>query len=151
MGVMGVKQRHEDEATEEVAVGLGEVGRGGRSAKDAARGARKVRVRNLGATGVKVHAFLTVQRRGTVALPPELRRRYRLDEPGAQVEITEREDGVLELRPLVAVPATEAWFWDERWQAGEREVAAHVAAGEVTEHASGEDFLAHLDALDAEG
>lgn len=98
----------------------------------------------------RVHAYVAVQRRGTVALPPALRRRYRLDEPGAQVEITEREDGVLELRPVVAVPASEAWFWTERWQAGEREVDAHIATGEVTEHASGEDFLAHPDALDAE-
>jgi bifunctional DNA-binding transcriptional regulator/antitoxin component of YhaV-PrlF toxin-antitoxin module len=43
--------------------------------------------------------FLNVQGRGTVALPPDIRRRYGLDEPGAQVELVERDDGVLELRP----------------------------------------------------
>lgn len=48
--------------------------------------------------------FLTIQSRGTLALPPDLRRRHGLDEPGAQVEVVEREDGVIELRPFVAVP-----------------------------------------------
>jgi len=96
------------------------------------------------------HGFLTIQGRGTVALPPALRKRYRLDQPGAQVEITEREDGVLELRPTVAVPAAEAWCWDERWNAGERLVDAHVRRGDVTVHDSAEALAAHLSALDSE-
>lgn len=48
--------------------------------------------------------FLTIQSRGTLALPPDLRKRHGLDEPGAQVEVVERDDGVIELRPFVAVP-----------------------------------------------
>lgn len=98
----------------------------------------------------RLHGFVAVQSRGLVALPSGLRRRLHLDRPGAQVEIIEREDGVLELRPTLAVPASEAWFWQERWQAGEREVDAHVAAGDAAVHASGDDLLAHLDALDAQ-
>lgn len=96
------------------------------------------------------HGFVAVQRRGTLALPPALRKRYRLEEPGAQVEITEREDGVLELRPHRAIPASEAWFWDERWQAGEKAVDAHIAAGEVTQYETAEDFMASLEVLDNE-
>jgi AbrB family looped-hinge helix DNA binding protein len=45
--------------------------------------------------------FLTLQSRGTIAIPPAVRRRLGLDRPGAQVEMVEREDGVLELRPYV--------------------------------------------------
>ncbi|GGJ96667.1 AbrB family transcriptional regulator [Pilimelia anulata] len=96
------------------------------------------------------HDFVSVQGRGTVALPAVLRKRYGLDKPGAQVEITERADGVLELRPNVAVPAREAWFWDERWQAGEREVDALVAAGRTATHDTVDDFAAHLRKLDAD-
>lgn len=96
------------------------------------------------------HGFLSVQSRGTVALPPELRRRYGLDRPGAQVEITEREDGVLEVRPLVAVPATQAWFWSAEWQAREQEVDEHVAKGHVQVHDGVDAFLGHLADLDAE-
>jgi bifunctional DNA-binding transcriptional regulator/antitoxin component of YhaV-PrlF toxin-antitoxin module len=96
------------------------------------------------------HGYLAVQARGTIALPPAIRKRYNMDRKGAQVEITEREDGVLELRPAVAVPAADAWFWDERWQAGEREVDAHVRAGEVLVSDGVEEFLSDLDALDGE-
>ena len=104
----------------------------------------------MSAPRVGFHGFLTVQGRGTVALPPDLRKRYHLDRAGAQVEITEREDGVFELRPVIAVPSAQAWFWDIRWQQGEREVDAHVRAGEVTVHDTTTDFLTHLSALDAE-
>jgi bifunctional DNA-binding transcriptional regulator/antitoxin component of YhaV-PrlF toxin-antitoxin module len=96
----------------------------------------------------RFHGFVHVQGRGTVVLPAALRRRYHLDEPGAQVEITERPDGVLEVRPAVAVPASQAWFWTEERQLREREVDAHVAAGEVTTFNDIDDFLQHLDALD---
>ena len=97
------------------------------------------------------HGYVGVQRRGVIALPAELRQRLHLDEPGAQLELTERPDGVLELRPAVPVPADQAWFWTERWQQREREVDRHVAAGRVTVHDGDEAFLAHLDALDAAG
>lgn len=82
-----------------------------------------------------------------IALPSELRQRLHLDEPGAQVEITERADGVLELRAALPVPAEQAWFWTQHWQKREREVDEHVAAGRVTVFENGEDFLAYVDDL----
>lgn len=103
-----------------------------------------------GRSADQFHGYLSVQARGVVALPPALRRRYHLDRPGAQVEVTEREDGVLEVRPVIAVPATEAWFWTEWWQAGEREVDQHVRRGEVTVSDSADDFMADLAALNEE-
>ena len=56
-------------------------------------------------TGGRFHGYLSVQARGVVVLPPALRRRCALDRPGAQVEVTEGEHGILEVRPMVAVPA----------------------------------------------
>ena len=67
-----------------------------------------------------------------------------------QLELTERADGVLELRAALPVPAEQRWFWTDRWQQRERAVDDHVAAGETTVHESTEDFLTHLDALDTE-
>ena len=46
----------------------------------------------------RYHGYVGVQSRGTVALPPQLRRRLHLDQPGAQVEITERDGGGSRLR-----------------------------------------------------
>lgn len=91
------------------------------------------------------HSFVTLQSRGLLALPADVRKRYLLDRPGAQVEITEREDGVLELRPQIAVPATQAWFWTEQWQEREREADADLTAGRFTDTADAESFLAELE------
>lgn len=89
--------------------------------------------------------FLTIQSRGTVALPPEVRRRHRLEEPGAQVELIERPDGVIELHPTFPVPADQRWFWTERWQRMEREAQDDIDAGRVTTSGSADSFLNDLD------
>ena len=92
--------------------------------------------------------YLALQGRGVLTLPADLRRRHHLDEPGAQVEVRERADGVIELRPHTAVPAEQRWFWDERWQRMEREVDEHVGAGRVARHESADDFLTSIDKLE---
>jgi bifunctional DNA-binding transcriptional regulator/antitoxin component of YhaV-PrlF toxin-antitoxin module len=89
--------------------------------------------------------FLTIQKRGVLNLPAELRRRHHLDEAGAQVEVSERPDGVIELRPQTPVPSDQRWFWTERWQNMEREADADVAAGRVERFDTAEDFIADLD------
>ncbi len=96
------------------------------------------------------HGFVGMQSRGVVALPAEVRRRLHLDEPGAQVESTERADGVMKLRPSLPVPADQRWFWTARWQQREHAVDDHVAARRVTVHADGDALLGHLDRLDAD-
>ena len=88
--------------------------------------------------------FLSLQMRGVLALPPEVRKRLLLDSPGAQVEVTDSEDGVMELRPQVPVPASQAWFWTDDWQALERQADEDLAAGCVTSNDDGESFLASL-------
>jgi bifunctional DNA-binding transcriptional regulator/antitoxin component of YhaV-PrlF toxin-antitoxin module len=94
---------------------------------------------------MKTHV-LAVQARGTVALPADLRRRLRLEGPDAQVQLIEHEDGRLELRPVVAVPADQAWFWADRWQAMEREADADIAAGRMTVVEGADELIELLDA-----
>jgi len=89
--------------------------------------------------------YVTIQGRGLIALPADLRRRLDLDRPGAQVEIVERPDGVVELRPMIAVPADQAWFWSERWQRMEREANEQIARGDVKIADSIEAMFAELD------
>jgi bifunctional DNA-binding transcriptional regulator/antitoxin component of YhaV-PrlF toxin-antitoxin module len=94
--------------------------------------------------------YVAVQSRGTIALPVDLRRRLHLDEPGAQLQIVEREDGTAELRPVLPVPADQRWFWSERWQAMEREVDEDIAAGRETVVDGVDDLSERLDrGLDA--
>ncbi|MGH8907892.1 MAG: AbrB/MazE/SpoVT family DNA-binding domain-containing protein [Egibacteraceae bacterium] len=92
----------------------------------------------------KADLHLSIQNRGTLTLPPGLRRRHHLDRPGAQVRVVERDDGVIELHPLVPVPADQAWFWTERWQAMEREADGDIAAGRVQVTDGPDEFLAAL-------
>lgn len=91
--------------------------------------------------GVKSRHFIAIQARGVFALPARLRKQYRLDEPGAQLEVVERDDGVFELHPHAAVPADQAWFWTAEWQAGEREASADVSEGRTERFESDDDFL----------
>lgn len=94
--------------------------------------------------------FAAVQpKNGTITIPAQLRRRFGLDKPGAQVEIVVR-DGEIVLLPHVAVPAEQAWFWSEQWQTREREADTALAAGRATTFDTAEDFMAHLERLDAE-
>ncbi|WP_436528768.1 hypothetical protein [Actinoplanes sp. HUAS TT8] len=63
----------------------------------------------------------------------------------AQVEITERSDRILDLRPAIAVPADQQWFWDKRWQEGERRADADIAAGRNATYDNVDDFMDSLE------
>ncbi|MEX1163204.1 MAG: AbrB/MazE/SpoVT family DNA-binding domain-containing protein [Nitriliruptor sp.] len=89
---------------------------------------------------------LMMQRRGVLTLPADLRKRHHLDEPGAQMRVVEREDGVIELHPQLPVSADQVWFWSARWQRMEREADDDIAHGRVGEFDDVDDFLADLDA-----
>jgi len=93
---------------------------------------------------MKTH-LVTVQARGTMALPADLRRRLHLDAPDSQVKLIEHDDGHVELMPVIAVPADQAWFWTERWQTMEREADADIAAGRATIVDGLDELIAHLD------
>jgi AbrB family looped-hinge helix DNA binding protein len=86
----------------------------------------------------------TVRKKGSVTIPAEIRRAARLEE-GDIVEVEMTADGIL-LRPKKLIDATQAWFWEPAWQAGEREADAEAAAGRGERFASDEEFLAALDA-----
>jgi hypothetical protein len=51
------------------------------------------------------------------------------------------------MNPYVAVPAEQAWFWTNEWQAKEREADENLAAGHVTTFDTAEGFLAHLERI----
>ncbi len=89
-----------------------------------------------------------LRERGQLTVPDEIRKAARL-EVGDPIEVELTDDGIL-LRPLRTIDPTQAWFWTPEWQAKEREASADIAAGRVDRFQSGEEFLAALDAIDAE-
>ena len=92
-----------------------------------------------------IHEFVAVQKRGVATIPASVRQRLRLDEPGAQLEIVETEDGRFEIRGTVPIDADQQWFWSERWQKMEHKADADIAAGRVAGSENVADFLAELD------
>ncbi len=92
----------------------------------------------------RYHGYVSIQSRGVLALPRELRERMHLDAPGAQIELIEREDGVIEMRPQVAVPVSQLWFWSPQWQAREREAEADITQGRTTRFEDAESLLEAL-------
>lgn len=86
----------------------------------------------------------TLRRKGQLTLPADVRAALHIDD-GDEVEFEIVEPGVVIMRGLKMIPADQAWFWSESWQAGEREASTDVARGRTTVHKTAEDMFNHLD------
>ena len=84
-----------------------------------------------------------VRGKGQITIPAKIRKAARLEE-GDPVEVEIVEGGIL-LRPCKMIDATQAWFWQPEWQAGEREAAADLAAGRSRVLDPSEAFLSSLE------
>jgi len=87
----------------------------------------------------------TLRARGQLTLPEEIRAAARLEE-GDLLDAEITADGIL-LRPQKLIDATQAWFWDPSWQAGERDADADRRAGRIETFESGEALVAELGSL----
>ena len=84
-----------------------------------------------------------VRGKGQITIPSEIRKAAHLEE-GDPVEVELVEDGIL-LRPMKVIDATQAWFWQPAWQAGEREAAADLTARSSRVFESSDELLASLE------
>lgn len=88
--------------------------------------------------------YVSVQGRGTIAIPAELRKQYHLDEPGAQVEVINEGDHIV-LRPMLPVAATQAWYWKQENLEGERQADSEHTAGLGETFDTADEFLDSLE------
>lgn len=84
-----------------------------------------------------------VRPKGQITIPEDVRRALRLEE-GDLVDVA-IEDGMIVLRPKRLIEASQAWFWTDAWQAGEREASADIDAGRVTRYQSDNELLRSLE------
>jgi AbrB family looped-hinge helix DNA binding protein len=89
------------------------------------------------------YSLTKVTRNGQITLPASVRRALMVAE-GDYLEVRTEEDGI-HLVPKKLIDSSQAYFWSPAWQAGEREAAADMAAGRVTEAADAEKLIARLD------
>ncbi len=79
-------------------------------------------------------------------MPASIRRRAKLSE-GDALEVIVEEDGSIRLIPQVLV-RSQAYFWTERWQEGEREAEEDLKAGRYKNF---DDIESLLDELEENG
>jgi AbrB family looped-hinge helix DNA binding protein len=91
-----------------------------------------------------MNMMLQIRSNGQITLPASVRRQARLKE-GDLLEVTVAENGTICLAPRVAIERDQAYFYTERWQAGEREAEADLKAGRYEDFDNMDDFLKSLE------
>jgi len=80
---------------------------------------------------------------GQVTLPKEIRVKTNM-QPGDFVEVRLDKEGHIVLTPKKLVDASQAYFWTEEWQKGEREADEDIRAGRVHSFDSAGAAVAYL-------
>lgn len=88
--------------------------------------------------------LVKVTRGGQVTIPAALRRAAGI-EVGDYLEVQIVEDSLV-LSPRQVIDKSQAYFWTEEWQEGEREAEEDLKVGRVERFETLEDLIADLDA-----
>ncbi len=81
---------------------------------------------------------------GQVTLPKEIRVKTNM-QPGDFVEVALDQEGRIVLTPKKLVDASQAYFWTEEWQKGERKADEDIKAGRVKRFKSAADAVRYLE------
>ena len=91
---------------------------------------------------MKTTRLVTLRPNGQVTLPADVR--ATLHAEAGDVFIAEVSDDAIILRPKKLIDASQAYFWTEEWQAGEREASAEIAKGQTKRFRSAEALIRDL-------
>ena len=80
---------------------------------------------------------------GQVTLPKEIRTKTNM-QPGDFVEVGLDEEGHIILTPKKLVDASQAYFWTEEWQKGERKADEDIKSGRVKRFRSASEAIKYL-------
>ncbi len=81
---------------------------------------------------------------GQVTLPKEIRIKTNM-QPGDFVEVELDEEGHIVLTPKKLVDSSQAYFWTEEWQKGERKADEDIKAGRVKKFKSATEAVKYLE------
>jgi antitoxin PrlF len=85
-------------------------------------------------------AWTRLRHKRQITLPVEILEALHVEE-GNEIEFKLTPDGRVLMTGLKKIPTSQAWFWTEAWQAGEREASAQLAGSEGQTFETPEDFL----------
>lgn len=80
---------------------------------------------------------------GQVSLPKEIRKKANM-QPGDFVEVELDGEGHIILTPKKLVDSSQAYFWIEEWQKGERQADEDIEAGRVKKFKSAAEAIKYL-------
>jgi AbrB family looped-hinge helix DNA binding protein len=86
---------------------------------------------------------LQIRSNGQITLPTSIRQQAKLKE-GDVLEVEIEQDGSIRLTPKLVIDRSQAYFWTERWQQGEREAEEDVRAGRYQDFDSMDEFIESL-------
>ena len=89
-------------------------------------------------------AISKVTRSYQVTIPAEIRKKANIT-IGTILGFELREDGIL-IKPQRIVPDSQAWFFQEEWQADEREADEDIKAGRVSSAMTVQEMKEYFDA-----
>ena len=93
------------------------------------------------------NTVLQIRSNGQITLPTSLRRKAGLKE-GDLLEIVLDADGSVRLISKITIDRSQAYFWTERWQAGEQESEEDLQAGRTKSFENVDDALTYLDEVE---
>jgi AbrB family looped-hinge helix DNA binding protein len=94
--------------------------------------------------GIEMGALTKLTSGGQVTLPKEIRTKTNM-QPGDFVEVRLDKEGRIVLTPKKLVDASQAYFWTEEWQKGERKADEDIKAGRMKRFKSAADAVKYLE------
>ena len=79
-----------------------------------------------------------------ITIPKELAKKLDL-KVGDHVEFEIKDGGIL-LKPMALIDREQTWFWNKKWQEGEKEVDEYIKVGKVKTANSLRELLEDLNA-----
>lgn len=91
--------------------------------------------------------ILQIRSNGQITLPASIRKLANLAE-GDTLAVLVEPDGSVRLVPKLVIDRSQAYFWTEQWQQGEKEAQEDVENGRLHRFETVDDGLTFLDADD---
>jgi AbrB family looped-hinge helix DNA binding protein len=90
------------------------------------------------------NTVLQIRNNGQITLPTSIRRKTNL-KAGDILEVHIESDGSIRLIPQIAIDRSQAYFWTERWQEGERQAEEDILSSRLKKFDNVDNLIADLE------
>jgi len=87
---------------------------------------------------------LQIRNNGQITLPTSIRHKANL-KAGDMLEVHIESDGSIRLIPQIAIDRSQAYFWTESWQEGERQAEKDILSGRLKKFDNVDNLISDLE------